>query len=159
MALKNLPERIKREVERAYDNLTEGWRELLNRSNGALTHFTKSKTGTEGRTPQWSLLAAETWETAQSVIIRIELPGMRKQDIDVVLVGNNVRIRGEKKAGSDGPRRTYSLSERAYGHFERIIPIPHPVEETDTEVSYLDGVLTVILRKTQPSPPRLLTIK
>ena len=60
--------------ERAWESLTEGWRELLTRSSGALTHFGTGgaeKEESPHEFPQWSLLAAETWENAKSVVIRV----------------------------------------------------------------------------------------
>jgi HSP20 family protein len=48
--------------------------------------------------------------------------------------------------------------ERAYGYFNRSIPLPHGVDTDNAEVSYRDGVLTVILPKTDTLPPRRLTI-
>jgi HSP20 family protein len=48
--------------------------------------------------------------------------------------------------------------ERAYGHFERSIPLPHGVDQHQAEVSYREGVLTVILPKTDTLPPRRLTV-
>ena len=160
---KNLRLRIEQRVVRAYESLTEGWRELLSRSSGALTHFdasAKSKEEAEASQdfPRWSLLAAETWETAQSVIIRMEMPGMRKEDIDISIHGNLLRIRGEKRSGNDSQDRLYQLTERAYGRFERTIPIPHSIDEARVEVAYQDGVITVILPKTETIPPRQLSI-
>ena len=148
-------------IERAWESLTEGWRELLARSSGALTHF-----GTEGARkkesqqefPHWSLLAAETWETAKSVVIRVEVPGMNEDDLTIDIHGNVLRIRGQKRAGDTQQDRRYHLMERAYGRFERSIPLPHGVDAEKAEVSYRDGVLTVILRKTDTLPPRRLTI-
>jgi Molecular chaperone (small heat shock protein) len=48
--------------------------------------------------------------------------------------------------------------ERPYGQFERSIPLPHGVDPEKTEISYRDGVLTVILPKTDTLPPRHLTV-
>jgi HSP20 family protein len=48
--------------------------------------------------PSWSLLAAETWETAQSVVIRVEIPGMDADDLATKVVGNALRIRHPVKA-------------------------------------------------------------
>ncbi len=115
-------EPIKNLIERAWEGLTEGWRELLTRGSGALTHF-----GTEGnqqvesppKFPQWSLLAAETWETAMSVVIRVEIPGMNADDLTIDIHENVLRIRGEKRAGAAQQGRRYHLMERAYGHFKR----------------------------------------
>ena len=60
--------------------------------------------------------------------------------------------------GTAEERRRYHLTERAYGHFERTIPLPHGVDAEKAEVSYRDGVLTAILPKTDTLPPRRLTI-
>ena len=148
-------------IERAWESLTEGWRELLTRSSGALTHF-----GAEGARkdespqdfPHWSLLPAETWETAQSVVIRVEIPGMNQEDLAIDVHGNALRIRGEKRSGAEQQVRSYHLMERAYGHFKRSIPLPYSVDADRAEASYRDGVLTVILPKTEPLPPRRLTV-
>jgi len=162
--LKNLRLRFEQGVVRAYGSLTEGWRELLSRSSGALTHFDASaKSKEEAENPQdfprWSLLAAETWETAQSVIIRVEMPGMRKEDIDISIHGNLLRIRGEKRPADEHQDRLYRLTERAYGRFERAIPVAHDIDKERAEVSYQDGVITVILPKTESIPPQQLTIR
>lgn len=154
-------EPLKNFIERAWDSLTEGWRELLTRSSGALTHFGNGGRGKKESPhgfPHWSLLAAETWETAKSVVIRVEIPGMDEGDLDVDVDGNVLRIRGEKRLGATQHGRRYHLMERAYGHFERSIALPHGVNAEKAEVSYRDGVLTAILPKTDTLPPSRLTI-
>jgi len=148
-------------VERAWEGLTEGWRELLTRGGGALTHFgseDSAKVDAQSKFPQWSLLPAETWETALSIVIRVEIPGMSADDLDIDIYENVLRIRGEKRPGSATPDGRYHLMERAFGHFKRSIPLPHGVDTANAEVSYRDGVLSVILPKTDTLPPRPLTI-
>ena len=148
-------------IERAWEGLTEGWRELLARGSGALTHFGTGDTRkieAPSKFPQWSLLAAETWETALSVVIRVEIPGMNTDDLTIDIHENVLRIRGEKRPGSVQEGRHYHLMERAFGYFKRSIPLPHGVDTEHAEVSYRDGVLTVILPKTDTLPPRPLTI-
>src|SRR6478736_707825 len=79
-------EPLKNLIERAWEGLTEGWRELLTRGGAALTHFGSEGTGKEESAqefPRWSLLAAETWETALSVVIRLETPGVNEGDLAV----------------------------------------------------------------------------
>ena len=160
---KHLRSQLEQGIMRAWESLTEGWRELLSRSGGALTHFSapaKSKDEQESRQdfPHWGLLAGETWETAQSVIIRVELPGMNKNDLDISVQGNFLRIRGEKRSEGEHCGRLYHLMERAYGRFERNIPLPHDIDRERAEVNYQDGVITVILPKTEAIPPRHLTV-
>jgi HSP20 family protein len=154
-------EPLKNLIERAWESLTEGWRELLTRSSGALTHFGTGGAGKKESPhefPHWSLLAAETWETAKSVVIRVEIPGMDEGDLDIHVDGNVLRIRGQKRSGATQQRRRYHLMERAYGHFERSVPLPHGVDAEKAEVSYRNGVLTAILPKIDTLPPRRLTI-
>src|SRR4030095_6568078 len=161
--LKDLRSRLEEGIGRAWELLTEGWRELLSRSGGALTHF-DSSSKTTGRPParedfpHWSLLAGETWETAQSVIIRIEVAGMQKEDLDIAIRGNVLVVRGVKRSEGEHEGRRYSLMERAYGSFERTIQVPHEIDRDRAEVTYRDGVLTVILPKTEPTPPRQLSV-
>ena len=149
-------EALKNFIGRVRQSFTEGWREL-GRSSGALTHFRTDGTQKDQSPqefPSWSLLAAETWETAQSVVIRVEIPGMNEDDLAADIHGNILRIRGEKRSGAAQQGRRYHLMERAYGLFERSIPLPHGVDDERAEVAYRDGVLTVILPKTEIAPPR-----
>lgn len=154
-------EPFKNLIERAWEKLTDGWRELLTRGGDALTHFgvdDPQTTATEPEFPQWSLLAAETWETALSIVIRMEIPGVNEEDLGVDIQGNMLHIRGEKRSGMTREDRRYHLMERAYGRFERSIPLPCGVDPDDAELSCRDGVLTVILRKTETLPPRALPV-
>ena len=162
--LKQLRSELERNIVRAWGRLTEGWRELLSRSNAALTHFASPAKETSDDEasqdlPSWGLLSAEAWETAKSIIVRVEIPGMDKEDFDISIVGNALRVRGEKRPRGEQQGRFYHLIERAYGRFERTITLPHSVDGVNAEVSYQDGVLAVILPKTEELPPRQLTVQ
>jgi HSP20 family protein len=161
--MKNLRAELERGISRAWEGLTEGWREILSRSNGALTQFGRpakqKKTADSGAAfPQWALLAAEAWETAHAVVVRLELPGLKREDIDVSIDRGTLRIRGEKRFAGKTEGRTYHLMERAFGRFERTITLPHNIDTTKAELAYQDGVLTVIVPKTEPTPPTRLSV-
>ena len=161
--LKEWRERLQGGIGHAWEALTEGWRELLSRSTGALTYFDASQKATGRRAPRqafphWSLLAGETWETAHSLFIRIEVPGMKREDLDVSITANALVVRGVKRSEGEHQGRLYGLMERAYGRFERTVPITQEVDPERAEVSYKDGVLTVIVPKVESTPPRRLTI-
>lgn len=157
--LKELRLRLAQKMGRAWELLSEGWRELMTRSSGALTYFGTSpanpdRASADENFPRWSLLAGETWETALAVIVRIEVPGMRKDDLDISIHPDMLVVRGVKRSEGEHEGRRYSLMERAYGTFERSIPVPHEIDRDRAEVTYQDGVLTVIMPKTEPTPPR-----
>ena len=160
---KDLRSRFEDKLSRAWELLAEGWRELLSRGGSSLTHFDTSLKTTDPPLanqdfPHWSLLAVETWETALSVIIRMEVPGMRKEDLDISIRSNVLVVRGVKRSEGEHEGRRYSLMERAFGTFERTIPVTHEIDRDSAEVTYKAGVLTVILPKTVPTPPHQLSV-
>ena len=160
---RKLRSELERGISRAWEGLTEEWRQILLRSSGALTHFVraaKQKGGGAKRDfPRWALLAGESWETAHSVIVQVEMPGMNKEDIDVSIYPGGLRIRGEKRSAGDAKGRLYHLMERAFGRFERSLSLPHNIDSAKAEVSYQDGVITVIVPKTRATPPTHLPLK
>ena len=151
--LKETGKNLGREINRAWDNLSEGWHELLSRSSNALTPFTRHKnTETPADTalaqfPRWSLLAGELEETKKDVLVRVELPGMDKADCQITIEGNVLHLRGEKRFERDTSDSTYHVMERAYGAFHRAIPLPRNVNIENAEASFKNGVLTVRLPK------------
>jgi HSP20 family protein len=88
----------------------------------------------------------------------MEVPGVRREDLDVTINAHAVVVRGVKRSEGEHRERLYNLMERAYGRFERSIPIPHEVDPEHAELSYKDGVITVIVPKVESTPPRRLTI-
>jgi len=152
-SLKQTGKNIGREISRAWDSLSEGWRELLSRSSEALTQFTRHKDDEQQTSsalatfPRWSLLAGELEETARDVVVRVEVPGMDKQDCQITIEGNVLHLSGEKRFERETHDSTYHVMERAYGAFQRSIPLPRNVNIDKAEASYKNGVLTVRLPK------------
>ena len=105
--------------------------------------------------PQWALVASESWETAHTVIVRLELPGLTREDIEVSFTPTSLKVRGEKRSEAVAQARTYHLMERAFGKFERTITLPHDIDSQTVEIAYQDGILTVIAQKTETTPPAI----
>ena len=151
--LKQTGKNIGRELTRAWEGLSEGWHELLSRSGNALTQFSQHKGGTQepiselATFPRWSLLAGELEETANDVLVRVELPGMDKKDCQITIEGNVLYLTGEKHLEREAGDSTYHVMERAYGAFYRAIPLPHSVAAEQAKASFKNGVLTVRLPK------------
>ena len=81
----------------------------------------------------------------KDVKVTAELPGLEEKDVEVLVNEDVLTIRGEKKAETEDKERGFS--ERYYGRFERVIPLPFEVEEGKAEASFNNGVLTVSLPK------------
>lgn len=150
-SLKQAGMSIGRELSRAWESLSDGWRELLSRSSDALTQFSGGKgdasSGARAGFPRWSLLAGEVEETDRDVVVRVEVPGMEKEDCRVTIEGNMLHLVGEKRFERETGDSTYHVMERAYGAFRRSIPLPHSVNIDKAEARYRNGVLTVRLPK------------
>ncbi len=82
------------------------------------------------------------------IVIEAELPGMTEKDVEVSLSGDSITIRGEKKRETEEEENYYRL-ERAYGSFERTLPLPADVELDKAEAKFKNGVLSVLLPKTK----------
>ena len=152
-SLKQTGRNIGREIGRAWENLSEGWRELLSRSSDALTHFGRHKHeqqaegGALSSFPRWGLLAGEVEETPSDIVVRLEIPGMDKEDCNITIEGNMLHLSGEKRIERETDGSTYHVMERAYGAFRRSIPLPRNVDIEKAAASYSNGVLTVRLPK------------
>lgn len=152
--LKQAGRSIGRELNRAWESLSEGWRELLSRSGDALTHFSRDKEADqEGalasleNLPHWGLLAGEVEETEREVVVRLEVPGMDKADCSITIEGNMLHLSGEKRFERETHDSTYHVMERAYGAFRRSIPLPRNVDIDQADAAYRNGVLIVRLPK------------
>jgi HSP20 family protein len=152
-SLKQARRNLSRGLSRTLEHIAEGWRELVHRSSDALTHFTHSKhevtapAGSYSAFPSWSLLAGEIEETDKEIVVRVEVPGVEKEDCQVTIDGNILYIKGEKRFERATSDSTYHVTERAYGLFERAIPLPGEVDADRAEAGQKNGVLTVRLPK------------
>ncbi|MEO0070648.1 MAG: Hsp20/alpha crystallin family protein [candidate division WOR-3 bacterium] len=97
-------------------------------------------------------------ETEDAIIVRVELPGMSKEDIKVNLSGDTLTISGERKQEMEKKGKTYYRIERAYGKFQRTVTLPAEVEGDKAKASYKNGVLELNLPKSEKSKAREITI-
>ena len=166
-SLKQAGKHIGRGLSRTWENISEGWRELVHHSSDALTHFTRNKDeerearGVAGTFPafrNWGLLAGEVEETDKDIVVRVEAPGIEKKDCQITIDGNMLYLRGEKRFERATHESTYHVMERAYGAFERAIPLPRNVDTDKAEATYTNGVLTVRLPKSGGEKGRVVPV-
>jgi HSP20 family protein len=98
-------------------------------------------------------------ETDKEVMVTAELPGMEAANIEVTLVGDQLVIKGEKKAEREEKTAAYHRVERSYGSFERAIALPAEVVRDKIEATYKDGVLRVHMEKTARSADNVRKIE
>ncbi len=91
----------------------------------------------------------DIFEEEDSVIVKAELPGMKKEEIEVNLTDNTVTISGEKKKEEKVERKDYFRLERSYGSFSRSFTLPSEVDTSKAKARFRDGVLEVRVPKTE----------
>jgi len=94
----------------------------------------------------------------KDVVVRAELPDMKREDIKVTFENNVLSIEGERKFEKKDEGETYHRIERGYGSFRRSFSLPATVDPTRVEAEYKDGVLTVRLPRREESRPRQIAI-
>lgn len=114
----------------------------------ALRDFGAPLTGRSPRAGIWP--SVEISEGEREVRVTAEVPGMERDDIELMLDGDAIVLRGEKKAESEDAERR--MSERFYGRFERRIPLGFEVGEEQVEARFRNGVLSVSVPKPANMP-------
>jgi len=103
----------------------------------------------------------EVFERGNNIVVRAELPGLNKDDVNVEVEDDALLIRGERHNDVEDEREGYYRSERSYGSFYRAIPLPEGVDPNACNASFKDGVLEVTLPKPtqQVSRARKISVK
>jgi HSP20 family protein len=164
-ALQEFGKELGRDLLRGWESLTDGWRELLSRSAGALTQFGRKSADKGGNgelipadAPRWSLLAGDVVDNGHELVVRIEVPGVDKGDCDITIDGNTLIVRGEKRFDSTYVGGSYHVRQCAYGYFERVVPLPFNVYADKADAQFRNGVLVVRLPKAPDLAPRRIQV-
>jgi HSP20 family protein len=107
---------------------------------------------TEGqiRTASW-FPELDVFERDQRLVTKVDLPGMKKEDVKVEVTDGHLTISGERKTGLEEKKDQYYRSEREYGSFCRTVALPEGVKLEDVKATFADGVLEVSI----PLPVRV----
>jgi HSP20 family protein len=103
--------------------------------------------------------AVNMYEENNNIIVKAELPGMKKEEFEVYVTGDNLNIAGERKAESEEKSADMYRSERFFGRFHRTIPMPVPIKADAILARYKDGVLTITCPKTDEAKRKQVEIK
>ena len=119
-----------------------------------LAEWARSSRGLRGWAP-----ALDLREDKDSFILSAELPGMKKEDINISLQDGNLSISGERKSEKKLENAEVYRAERFVGRFQRTVVLPAPVASDKVKAQYKDGVLTVTLPKTEEARPKQIDVQ
>jgi len=98
-------------------------------------------------------------ERQDHLVIRAEVPGIRKEDMEVWIENGVLTLHGERKEEKDVKDQSAHLMERVYGSFTRSFSLPTTVDATKVTATYKDGVLEVMVPKVETAKPKSVEIK
>jgi HSP20 family protein len=100
------------------------------------------------KSPSWTPFA-DIYETSKEWVINLDLPGLTKEDVTVTQANNVLIVRGARRFRRVSEEAQYQRSERIYGAFERVFPLPNYVKADDLRLNFAEGILTITLPKVE----------
>ncbi len=105
------------------------------------------------------IMPIEVFETSKELVIRVELPGVKKEDVDITVRDNYLVIKAEKKEEQEEDKEHVHIVERVYGKFERVIPLPADIDTENAKATFKDGVLEIRFPKKSATQERKIAIE
>ncbi len=102
---------------------------------------------------------ADILERENEVILKVDLPEMNQNDIDIKVEENTLIIQGERKFIQETPHGNYLQIERPYGTFQRTFALPRMIDQEKIKAAYKDGVLRIVLPKKAEVHPKQITVE
>lgn len=127
---------------------------MQNEMNRLFTNFWND----EPSTMNWSP-SVDIAEGKDEFTVKVELPGIDKKDVKVTVQDNVLIIQGEKKQESETTEKNYHRIERSFGSFARSFRLPSLVKAEKIEAQYKDGILTIVLPKSEEAKAKEIEVK
>jgi HSP20 family protein len=128
-------------------------RQLNRLFDDVMTPSLGSEFGNMDRVP-----AAELTETEDAVHLKLEIPGMEAKDLDIQVTADRVSIAGERKSETKTEEKGVTRSEFRYGKFQRVIPLPTRIQNTNVTADYKDGILNLTLPKAEEEKNKVVKV-
>jgi HSP20 family protein len=100
----------------------------------------------------------EVIEKEDKFLIKVELPGVKEEDINISIAGNTLTIEGAKETESEVEKKGYYYTESSYGSFSRSMTIPSTIDASKIEANCDKGVCEIILPKTPEVKPKKIKV-
>ena len=111
----------------------------------------------------WSLStwapACDIYENENEIVVKAELPEVKKEDVQVAIENNVLSIRGERKFSEETKEENYHRVERSYGEFMRSFTLPSFVDASKVNAEFKDGLLRVTMPKREEAKPKQIEVK
>ena len=102
--------------------------------------------------------ALDVYQDKDQLFVKAELPGLKKEEIEISLLDGTLTLTGERKQETTHEEGATFRSERFFGKFRRSVVLPVPVDSSKVKADYKDGILTVSLPKAEEAKPRQIQV-
>jgi HSP20 family protein len=102
--------------------------------------------------------AADIYEDADKLVLKLEIPGVDEKDIDVRIENDTLTVRGERKFETEEKEKNFHRIERSYGSFYRAFTLPQIIDTGSVAATYNAGVLKLELKKKPEAQPKQIKI-
>jgi HSP20 family protein len=132
---------------------------LQERMNRLMSDFrTRSPFGEEEMAQGAWIPAVDIYETKESIVLNVELPGVTKEDIALEVKDSTLTIKGEKKLEKNVKEENFHRLERSYGSFTRAFTLPSTVQQDKVKAKFRDGILEIMLPKAEEAKPKQIKV-
>jgi HSP20 family protein len=132
---------------------------LQNRLNSIFSDFARPEGDQESLAMGNFIPPVDVYEDAQQLVLKLEVPGIRQEDLDVRVENQTLTVKGERKFESHEKEENFHRIERRYGSFTRSFTLPQTVDAAAVKASYDNGVLSISLAKKEAAKPKQVKVE
>ena len=130
---------------------------LQNRLNSLMQDFNRNQDD-ESLTSSAFVPPVDIYEDEHKLVLKLEIPGIRQEDLDVQMENSTLSVRGERNFETEGKEENYHRVERRYGSFARGFTLPNTIDPESVKANYQDGVLSIELGKRAEAKPKQIKV-
>jgi HSP20 family protein len=131
---------------------------LQNRMNSLFQDFNRQADGGETMSTAAFVPPVDIYEDEHNIVLKLEVPGVKENELDIQLENNVLTVRGERKFEKEEREENFHRVERRYGSFYRSFTIPNTVNSENVKASYDAGVLRIELEKRAEAKPKQIKV-
>jgi HSP20 family protein len=132
---------------------------LQNRMNSLFQDFSRNQGGeSDLPTTTGFVPPVDVYEDGQKIVLKLEVPGIKQDDLDIRIENNTLTVRGERKFEKEEKEENFHRIERRYGSFFRAFTLPTTVDTENVKANYDSGVLKLELDKRAEAKPKQIKV-
>ena len=132
---------------------------LQNRLNSIFQDFARPDETSEALMAGNFVPAVDVYEDAEKLVLKLEVPGIRREDLDIRVEGRVLTVKGERKFESEEKEENFHRIERRFGSFVRSFTLPSTVNTEKVDATSADGVLSISFAKKPEAQPKQIQVQ